>query len=481
MERKANFLTERLHFREVVRRSVSLSKHFRDQPRQNILNTSPHQTQSEGLQAMGYPVRIKSYYAASAHPAPDRAELETSIDCDVCVVGGGIAGCSTALHLSEQGYKVILLEEYRVGWGASGRSGAQAIHGVASGQTQLEQLIGPTAARTVWDVSIEGLALMRSLITRHRIDCGWSDGYLLTAVKERHLGELRCELDQLQNRLGYTSVRYVPGEELHALLGTRRYIGALYDSNSGHLHPLNYTLGLAAAAEGSGVHIFEGTRALGFRPASGAMGATVRVRTPRGEVRANDLVLCGNVYLGGTAPVLTSKIMPIGSHIIATEPLGAERARALIANNAAVCDMNWVLDYYRLSGDYRLLFGGRVSHSGNRAVDPTTAIRHRMLKVFPQLAGVRIDYSWGGQVDVTRNRAPNFGRLASNIYYLQGFSGHGIALTGIAGKLVAQAIAGSTERFDVFAKIPHRNFPIPALRRPALALAMLYYRLRDLL
>ena len=430
---------------------------------------------------MARPVRIKSYYAASAHAAPDRAELESSVDCDVCVVGGGIAGCSTALHLAERGYKVVLLDEYRVGWGASGRSGAQAIHGVASGQTKLERLIGAAAARTVWDVSVEGLALMRDLISRHRIDCDWTDGYLLAAVKQRHLHELHIEIEELQNKLGYTSVRYVPREELRSILGTSRYVGALHDSYSGHLHPLNYTLGLAAAAASNGVKIFEGTRAVGFRQASGTSGATVRIRTPRGEVRAHDLVLCGNVYLGDTAPALATKIIPIGSHIVATEPLGAQRARELITNNAAVCDMNWVLDYYRCSADHRLLFGGRVSHSGFGSFDATAATRARMLRVFPQLADVRIDYSWGGYVDATLNRAPNFGRLASNIYFLQGFSGHGIALTGIAGKLVAQAIAGTSERFDVFAKIPHRGFPGTALRRPALALAMLYYRLADLL
>ena len=429
---------------------------------------------------MGRLARTRSYYAASAHAAPNRAELYSSIDCDVCVVGGGIAGCSTALHLAEGGYDVVLLEEYRIGWGASGRSGAQAIRGVAASHLKLEQLIGPSDARVVWDVSIEGLALMQDLIERHRIDCDWTNGHLLTAVKKRQLVELQTELDALQNKLGYASVRYVPLEELRGMLGTQRYVGGLYDSTSGHLHPLNYTLGLGAAAERHGVRIFEGTRALGFRE-TGAVAGAVRVRTPRGEVRTRNLVLCGNVYLKDAAPSIASKIMAVGSHIVATEPLGAERARSLISNNAAVCDMNFVLDYFRRSADHRLLFGGRVS-SVVGSPDAADATRERMLRVFPQLADVRIDYSWGGHVDVTLNRAPHFGRLASNIYFLQGFSGHGIALTGIAGKLVAQAIAGTAERFDVFARIPHRDFPGgAALRAPALALAMLYYRVRDLL
>jgi len=429
---------------------------------------------------MGRPARIKSYYAASAHAAPNRAELESSVDCDVCVVGGGIAGCSTALHLAQSHYNVVLLEEYRVGWGASGRSGAQAIHGVAAGHIKLERLIGSAAARIVWDVSIEGLALMKELIERHRIDCDWADGYLLTAVKKRHLQELRTELEALQSKLGYATTRYVQQEELRSLLGTTRYLGGMYDSASGHLHPLNYTLGLAAAAESSGVRIFEGTRALGFRE-TGAVAGAVRVRTPRGEVRTRHLVLCGNVYLRDTAPALATKIMAVGSYIVATEPLGAPRARSLIANNAAVCDMNWMLDYFRCSADHRLLFGGRLSKAVGSPL-AAGAARERMLRVFPQLSDARIDYSWGGHVDLTMNRAPHFGRLASNIYFLQGFSGHGIALTGIAGKLVAQAIAGTAERFDVFARIPHRDFPGgSALRAPLLAVAMLYYRLRDLL
>jgi gamma-glutamylputrescine oxidase len=424
--------------------------------------------------------RSDSYYLATAQPFAARPRLETSVECDICVIGGGIAGCSAALHLAEAGYNVVLLEAQRIGWGASGRSGGQAIHGIAAGQTKIEHLLGADAARAIWDVSLEGLVLLKDLVRRHKIDCDWVDGYLLTALKKEHLRELRAELDMLQNQLAYPSVRYIPREDLGSLLRTDRYIGALYDSNSGHLHPLNYTLGLAAAAARQGVSIFEDTRALAFRE-TGAVAGAIRVRTPRGEVRTRHLVLCGNVYLGKTAPALARKIIAIGSHIVATEPLGAERARSLVTNNAAVCDMSWVLDYFRLSADHRLLFGGRVG-SPLASSAPGGATRQRMLKVFPQLADVRIDYSWGGHVDVTLNRTPHFGRLASNVYFLQGFSGHGIALTGIAGKLVAQAIAGTAERFDVFAAIPHCDIPGGALlRRPALALALLYYRLKDLL
>ncbi|HEV8019329.1 MAG TPA: FAD-binding oxidoreductase [Steroidobacteraceae bacterium] len=422
---------------------------------------------------------VASYYAASAHVVPERPALEGGTECDVCVVGGGIAGCSTALHLAEKGLSVVLLEQHRVGWGASGRSGGQAIFGVAAGPRKLERLIGADGARAVWDVSVEALTLVRELIARFKIDCDWTSGYLLTAVRERHVRELEAEVHELRERFGYPSVRYVAREELRALVASERYLGALYDSNSGHLHPLNYTLGIAAAAESRGVRIFEGTRAGSFT-SGGA--AAVRVRTPRGEVRARFLVLCGNVYLGATAPALASKIMGVATYIVATEPLGAERARQLITNNAAVCDMNWVLDYFRRSGDHRLLFGGRVNYSGLRSFDAPGATRARMLTVFPQLAGTRIDFAWGGDVDITLNRAPHFGRLAPNIYFLQGFSGHGLALTGIAGKLVAEAISGTAARFDVFARIPHANFPGgAALRRPALVLAMLWYRLRDLL
>jgi len=432
---------------------------------------------------MGAQPHITSYYAASANPAPIRAPLAGDVECDICVVGGGIAGCSAALHLAEQGYSVVLLEENRIGWGASGRSGAQAIYGLAAPQSKVERLIGRADARVVWDVTVEALDLIRELIGKHSIQCDWVSGHMLTAIKPRHDSDLHAELEELHQTYDYRSVRYLTRDEVRSVLATDRYIGGMYDSRSGHLHSLNYTLGIAAAAERAGTRIFEGTRALDFSSGSGVTaGAPARVRTAQGSVSARSVVLCGNVYLGDTAPALASKIMAVATYIVATEPLGAERARGLIANGTAVADMNWVLDYFRLSADHRLLFGGRVNYSGLSSFDAPSATRARMLKVFPQLADVRIEYAWGGNVDITMNRAPHFGRLASNVYFLQGFSGHGIALTGIAGKMVAQAIAGTSERFDVFARIPHANFPGgAALRRPALVLAMLYYRIKDLL
>jgi gamma-glutamylputrescine oxidase len=301
---------------------------------------------------------------------------------------------------------------------------------------------------------------------------------MLAAIKQRQWSDIQAWQANMARRYDYTSVRLMERGELRSTVASERYIGALYDSNSGHLHPLRYTLGLASAATQAGVDIHEASRVLSFTRRE----RRIRVLTEAGAVDCGQLVLAGNAWLGDTAPALQRKLMSIGSYVIATEPLGAERARQLIANNAALCDANWIIDYFRLSSDHRLLFGGRVNYSllDVRAVAPAT--RARMLNVFPQLRDVRIDYAWGCLLDITLNRAPHFGRLEPDVYFLQGFSGHGMALAGIAGQLAAEAIAGSAERFDVFSRIPHHNFPGGMLlRRPALALAMLWYRLRDLL
>ena len=424
---------------------------------------------------------VDSWYASSTAAVPPRPTLEGDLDADVCVVGGGIAGCSTALHLAERGYRVVLLESELIGWGASGRSGAQAITGVACGQSKLESLVGAGDARRIWDMTVEALRLQRELIDRHRIDCDYVAGQMHVALKPRQERELREEVEVAHARYAHDSLRMVERDELQSLVASERYIAGTYDSSCGHLHPLKYTLGVAAAAERAGAKIFERSRALDYRRITSSNSALL-VRTAHGAVRCRSIALCGNAWLGPFAPTLARKIIGVGTYIVATEPLGAERAAALITNNAAVTDINWVIDYFRRSSDHRLLFGGRVSYSGIDPLGTRRATRARMLKVFPQLADTRIDFAWGGLVDITLNRAPHFGRLEPDVYFVQGFSGHGIALTGIAGKLLAETISGTHDRFDVFARIKHRDFPGgPALRRPALVLAILWYRLRDLL
>jgi gamma-glutamylputrescine oxidase len=421
--------------------------------------------------------QAQHYYAATAHPRPSGPTLQGAIQADVCVVGGGMAGCSTALHLAERGYKVVLLEAEHIGWGASGRSGGQVIPGFASEQSTLDQLVGPSDAKRMWDISVEGVQLLRDRIARHAIQCDWQPGQLQVAVKPRHRESLQLWHEQLRTHYGYRSTRMLDADGVHTLLATDQYVGGLYDDAGGHLHPLNYTLGLAAAAEKAGATIYEHSAALDLHS-----GPEATVRTAQGEVKAKFVALCGNALLNCVAPSLRTRIMPVGTYIIATEPLGESKARALIADNCGVTDTNFILDYFRRSADHRLLFGGRVSYSGRDVLNTERATRKRMLQVFPQLSGVNIDYAWGGMLDITMNRAPDFGRIDNNIYYLQGFSGHGVALTGMAGKLVAEAIAGQAERFDLFGKIKHRDFPGgPLLRTPALMLAMLWYRLRDLL
>ncbi|HEY5809841.1 MAG TPA: FAD-binding oxidoreductase [Povalibacter sp.] len=420
---------------------------------------------------------IDSYYAASANPAPAQPALAGDVEADVCVVGGGIAGCSTALHLAERGYRVVLLEAKRIAWGASGRSGGQAIVGYACGQHKLVTALGASDARRLWDISVESLALLRERVERHAIDCDLHWGQMHVAIKARQTEALRTEQQELEEQYGYRQLRFLEQDAVESLLATQRYCAGLYDSGSAHLHPLNYTLGLAAAAQAAGVRIYEDSEVTGIERGDPAV-----VRCRSGRVKARYVALCCNAYIDGLVPSLEARIMPVGTYIVATEPLGEERITQLMRENVAVTDINFVLDYFRRSADHRLLFGGRVSYSGLDAFDTRRATRKRMLKVFPQLTDVDIEYAWGGYVDITMNRAPDFGRIAPNVYYLQGFSGHGIALTGIAGKLVADAIAGQAERFDLFAKIRHHNFPGgKLLRMPALVLAMLWYRMRDLL
>jgi len=436
---------------------------------------------------LSYPP-ASSYYAATAAAGQPKArpELLGEYRADVAVIGGGIAGCSAALHLAQRGYKVALVEARFVGYGASGRSGGQLIFGLAPSQKALTAQVGRDDAHRLFELSIEALDSTRILIDTYAIACDYAANHVHVATKPRHVRELTEWADELHGDYGYESARLLNRDELQSHVCSKLYLGGLLDSRSGHLHPLKYTQGLARAAELEGVRIFENTQVLRYdggnnRGAAGGTGG-VAVHSSRGVIHCEHLILCGNAYLDGVAPPLARRILGVGTYIVATEPLDPTRARALLPSNAAVADINWILDYFRLTADHRLLFGGRVSYSAMQPPHLAESMRQRLVRVFPALTDVSVDYTWGGYLDITMSRAPDFGRLASNVYYLQGFSGHGMALAGLAGKLVAEAVSGTAERFDVFARIPHRDFPGGRLlRRPSLVLAMLYYRLRDLL
>lgn len=429
---------------------------------------------------MTKPAHVESYYAATVDDLPDFPALEGSVDVDVCIVGAGFTGLSAALHLVERGYRVAVLEAARVGWGASGRNGGQIVTGFAAGLDKVIAKAGDADARRLWAMSEEAKRLIEDRVARHGIACDLKWGYLHAAVKARQVRELADELALWEN-YGYGQGRMVGRDEVRALVASDAYVGGLYDGDSGHLNPLAYALGLARAADGAGAMLFEDSRVTAIEGMDARAGGRVTVRTAKGAVTADHLLLAGNAYLGGLAPALRRKVMPVGTYIIATEALGEDRAHALIPGDVAVADCNFVLNYFRLSADHRMLFGGRVSYSTIEPPNLAATMRRSMLKVFPQLADAAVDYCWGGYVGITVDRTPHLGRLAPNVYFAQGFSGHGVALTGLAGKLFAEAVAGTAERFDVFAKLRHMDFPGGALRTPALVLAMLYYRMRDLL
>lgn len=418
-----------------------------------------------------------SWYEATANRAAAEPALAGDVEADVCVVGAGLSGCSTALHLAERGYQVVLLEAERVGYGASGRSGGQIIPGYACGMSKLAEQLGTAAARRLWEFSLEGIDMTRDLIARHRIDCDLAWGHVHAAIKPRQREEL-CEWQrEQQGDYGYDKLRFIERDEIGQWVASERYIAGLHDAGAGHLHPLRFTMGVGRAAQAAGVRLHEGTRVTGID-----YGPTVTVRTDHGSVRAKFVALCANVGHADLSRRLAGKLIGVASYIVATKPLGAERARALLKDNIAVADLNWIIDYYRLTSDTRLLFGGRVSYSGIDPLGTARATRQRMLNVFPQLGDVEIDYAWGGMIDITMSRAPNFGRLEPNVYYLQGYSGHGMVATTMAGKVLAEAIAGQAERFDVFARLKHHDFPGGKLfRRPTLVMAMTWFRLRDLL
>lgn len=420
-----------------------------------------------------------SYYAASSLPQPDHPVLQGEHVADVCVVGGGFSGLNTALELAERGMSVVLLEAHKIGWGASGRNGGQLIRGVGHGLEQFEGIIGKDGVRQMKLMGLEAVEIVRQRVERFNIPCDLTWGYCDLANKPRDLEGFAEEAEALRG-LGYRhELRLLQANEVRSVVGSDRYVGGLVDMGSGHLHPLNLALGEAAAAAQLGVRLFEHSAVTRID-----YGPEVRVHTAQGTVRAKSLVLGCNAYLKDLNPQLSGKVLPAGSYIIATEPLSEAQAHALLPQNMAVCDQRVALDYYRLSADRRLLFGGACHYSGRDPQDIGAYMRPKMLDVFPHLANVKIDYQWGGMIGIGANRLPQIGRLPDqpNVYYAQAYSGHGVNATHLAGKLLAEAINGQhSDGFDLFAQVPHITFPGGKyLRSPLLALGMLWHRLKEL-
>ncbi len=428
-----------------------------------------------------------SYYAASANEQPQYPKLEGDIEVDVCVVGGGFAGLSSAIELADRGYQVVVLEANYIGFGASGRNGGQLIAGLACEQDVIENALGFEAAKQVWNMSLEALDLVRERVKRFEIDCDLTDGFLGVSVNEAKGKKLRQWFDGMVKKYQYDSdTKWIEPAYLKDWIASQRYFNGYFDKRGGHIHPLNYCLGLAKGAASLGVKIYQHSAVTAIQQGQDVNDSSIVLSTGKGKVTAQFVVLAGNMYLPEIAPELAPKlskrIMPVGTYIIATEPIDSKLAMQLIPKNTAVCDTNFVLDYFRFSRDRRMIYGGRVSYSAMTPPNLTRSMQARMVETLPQLKNTKVEYTWGGFVDITMNRAPDFGRIAPNIFYLQGFSGHGVALTGLAGKLVAEAISGQAERLDVFSKIKHHDFPGgKLLRTPALVLGMAWYQLRDVL
>jgi gamma-glutamylputrescine oxidase len=414
-----------------------------------------------------------SYYAASGLPQPERPPLLGSEEADVCIVGAGYTGLNTAIALARRGWRVVVLEAARVGWGASGRNGGQIVHSYSRDLDVIESRYGREVSGPLAAMAFEGAQALRANVADFGIDCHLRDGGIFAAITARQARRLEHH-KALWERHGHPGLQIVSGADMARHVDSARYQALMLDPTGGHFHPLRLAQGEAAAVESLGGVIHEQSAVLRIE-----RGARPVVHTATGSVRCKVVVVACNAYVGDLEPTLLARSMPCGTQVVATEPLG-ERARALLPRNECIEDSNYLLDYFRLSADGRLIYGGGVTYGAPALSQIERIVRPKLLKTFPQLAGVEIDYAWTGNFQLTLNRLPDVGRLAPNIWYSHGCSGHGVTFTHLIGRVLGEAIAGQEERFDAFARLPHLPFPGGrAFRVPFTALGAWYYTLRD--
>jgi len=416
----------------------------------------------------------RSYYAASVNEVTDYPALEGARSADVCIVGAGFTGVATALTLAERGYSVALIEANRVGWGASGRNGGQLINGI-SGSARIRKKHGEGIAEMLWELKWRGNDIIYDRVEKYAIQCDLKGGFLVVAKKPRQVAYFDEYAEEWKQHKFPYKYEMWDRQKTRAMLGTDAYHGGFICYRDGHLHPLNLCIGEARAAHELGVQIFEQSPVTGIEH-----GARPKVKTAAGYIKADAVVLAGNAYSLLEPKHLSNLVFPAGSYIIGTEPLPEDVVNKINPLDVAVCDANEVVDYYRLSADKRLLYGGACNYSGRDPASIKSYILPRMLKIYPQLKDVRIDYEWGGKIGIVLNRIPAVGRINKNVYYCQGYSGHGVCATHVMGEIMSDAVAGTMERFDLFANMGH--FRIPGSKwmgNQLIALGMLYYRIKD--
>lgn len=395
-----------------------------------------------------------SYYAASRNIARDPVQLEGDIETDICVVGAGYSGLSSALHLAQKGYKVVVVEGAQIGWGASGRNGGQIVNGLNASLGTIEKRYGTDTANFVGRLVQEGASIIYDWIARYQIDCDLKRGNIYAAYTAKHMEELKAK-KALWQRHGMDDHELLDGDAIKEHIGSEVYYGGMIDHSGGHMHPLNLALGEARALESLGGTIYEMSPVRGVTQGQGSATVT----TAKGRVTAKAVLVCGNAYLGTVVPELTARVMPVSTQMMATQPLGAERALQLLPTGMCVEDVRYILDYFRVSADNRLIFGGGVVYGGTDPADVIAKLRPNMDKVFPQLRDVKIDYAWSGNFALSFSRVPQLGRLGNNVYFAQGYSGHGITGSHLFGRILSEAVDGTLTRFDTFAALPWIPFP----------------------
>ena len=401
-----------------------------------------------------------SFYRSSVEDLNSQDQLTSDIDVDICVIGGGLTGISSAINLSKKGYSVILCEARKIGWGASGRNGGQLGIGMRKDQFTIEKKLGLKHAKELWSLGLEAVEDVKNLIKENEIDCHLVNGVMSTACFEKDIDEYKFEIEHMAKNYDFEGYQFFNKEKIREEINSKMYLAGLLNSGSYHLNPLKLTLGLAKVAQKNKVKIFENTPIEKIREE----GDRVQVMSKKGLIRANQVVVACNGYLDSILGSKKNKFMPINNYVVATEPLGEKRARQIIKNNYAVCDTRFIIDYYRFSEDWRMIFGGGETFTSNFVKNATSFVSKRMIKVFPQLQNVKIDYSWGGTLAITVNRLPHFGTLMNNkVSYAFGYSGHGLALSVLAGKLIGENIHGDHERFKFFSDINHMSIPLGSI------------------